>query len=116
MKDSILKEKCDIFAHLIYKNTKNFPKEEIYGLTSQLRRFALSVPLNIIEGFARQRRKDHLRFLEISYGSLKETKYLLYFAYREEYLNENKYQELINLADEIGKLLWSTMKTLRNKI
>ncbi len=116
MKNSILREKSDIFAHSIYKITKDFPREELFGLTSQLRRSALSIPLNIIEGFARQRRKEHLRFLEISYGSLKETKYLLHFAYKEKHLSQRSYRETIDLAEEVGRLLWSSMKTLRNKI
>ena len=114
MKNSILLEKCDAFAHFIYRETKNFPKEELFGLTSQLRRATLSIPLNIVEGFARQRRKEHIRFLEISYGSLKEVKYLFHFAYQEKCLSKKSYKEMINLPEEIGKPLWSTMKTLKN--
>ena len=72
-----LKAKMDNYVHLVYKLTKNFPKEELYGVISQLRRAALSVILNYIEGYARKKDKVYKNFLEISYGSLKESKYLL---------------------------------------
>lgn len=83
MNSNPLVKKSDKLAHLVYGITRSFPKEELYGLTSQLRRAALSVPLNIIEGFARRGSKDYRQFLHIAYGSLKEAKYLLYFAYQE---------------------------------
>ncbi len=105
----ILKNKMDEYAREIYRITKNFPKEEIYGLTSQLRRSGLSVILNYIEGYAR-RTKDDCKtfkyFLKVSYGSLKESKYLIYFSYREKYINEDNYNKLIKLSDEIGAMLY----------
>lgn len=107
-----LKEKIDKLIHLVYKVTKNFPKEEIYGITSQLRRSALSVMLNYVEGYARNRNKVHKNFLEISYGSLKESKYLIEFSYTEKYILENDYMELYKLSDEIGAMLWGIIKKL----
>jgi len=77
---NVLKSKMDCYAHLVYKLTKDFPKDEMYGVTSQIRRAAVSVILNYIEGYARGGEKAHRNFLEISYGSLKESKYLLHFA------------------------------------
>jgi four helix bundle protein len=68
----------------IYKLTRNFPKEELYGITSQLRRAAISIILNIIEGYARRKGRNckvYLNFLETAYGSLKETKYLIFFLF-----------------------------------
>lgn len=94
MSENTLVNKADNFAYLIYKISKNFPKEEIYGVTSQMRRAAISIPLNIIEGFARQNRNEYKRFLEIAYSSLKETKYLLYFAQREKFIKVNEYKKL----------------------
>ena len=111
--ESILIKKADEFAFEAYKISKNFPKYEIYGLTSQLRRAALPVPLNAIEGFTRNNKKEYRSFLEISYGSLKETKYLLYFSNRENYLNKEEYQRLLNLAEELGKIIWSAIQTLK---
>ena len=102
----------DEYVHLIYAISRKFPREEIYGVTSQLRRSALSVILNYIEGYARMRNKVHKNFLEISYGSLKESKYLLDFSLKEKYLIESDYQKTIRLADEIGAMLWTTMQKI----
>lgn len=113
MKDSILLKKADKLAHLVYKKTKTFPKEEIFSLTSQLRRAAISIPLNIIEGFARNSRNDFKRFLLISFGSLKESKYLLNFSYQENYLSKDDYQALINLADEVVRILWTLIEKIK---
>lgn len=116
MKNSILFEKSDKLAHLVYKLTKNFPKEELYGLTSQLRRAVLSVPLNIVEGFARQKDKSYRQFLLIAYGSLKETKYLLHFSLEGKLISDKEYKSTISLAEEVGKMLWSMIKTFKNKV
>lgn len=108
-----LKSKMDEFAHLVYKITRNFPKEEIYGTTSQLRRAALSVILNYIEGYARGKDKVHKNFLEISYGSLKESKYLLHFSFIENYLSKIDYNKAIKLAEDIGAMLWGIIRKLK---
>ncbi|MEA2065409.1 MAG: four helix bundle protein [Patescibacteria group bacterium] len=100
-----LKKKMDGYAHLVYKITKKFPKHEIYGITSQLRRSALSVILNYIEGFARQRKNIQIYFWEISYGSLKESKYLLHFALTEKYFDKKNYRNAIKLSEEIGAMI-----------
>jgi len=102
----------DEFVHTVYKITKKFPKEELYGIVSQLRRASLSVILNYIEGYARGKDKIHKNFLEISYGSLKESKYLLYFSFCEKFITKNEYDKIIRLADEIGAMLWGIIKKL----
>jgi len=107
-----LKGKMDKFVHLIYKATRNFPREELYGVTSQIRRASLSIILNYIEGYARTKDKVHKNFLEIFYGSLKETKYLLHFSLVEKYLSQEDYEKAIELSEEIGAMLWSTIKKL----
>lgn len=107
-----LEKKIDEFVHMVYKLTKNFPKEEIYGSTSQIRRAALSVNLNYIEGYARRKPAVQLNFLEISYGSLKEAKYLLDFASKEQYLREEDPRAAVKLADEIGAMLWTEIAAL----
>ena len=107
-----LKLKMDKFVHLVYKISKNFPKDELYGITSQTRRVALSIILNYIEGYARRKDKVYKNFLEISYGSLKEVKYLLHFSLVEEYLNKKNYKETMELAEEIGAMLWSTLRKI----
>jgi len=106
-----LKLKMDKYVHTVYRLAKRFPKEELYGVTSQLRRAALSVILNYIEGYARGRDKVYVNFLEISYGSLKESKYLLHFSLVEKYLSTEEYVKVIQLADDIGAMLWGTIKS-----
>ena len=99
----------------VYRITKNFPKDELYGIISQFRRAALSVILNYIEGYARlnfKNEKVYKNFLETSYGSLKESKYLLYFSYSENYSGKDDYLKLISLAEEIGKMPWKTLEGL----
>ena len=108
-----LKKKMDKYAHLVYKITKNFPKEEVFGSVSQLRRSSLSVILNYIEGFARHKKLVKLNFWEISYGSLKESKYLLHFCLVENYISKKEYQEAVSLAEEIGAMLWKSIQPLK---
>jgi four helix bundle protein len=108
-----LKSKMDEYVHLVYTLTKKFPKEELYGAISQLRRSALSVVLNYIEGYARGREKVYKNFLEISYGSLKELKYLLHFSLIEKYMTETNYEKSIKLADDIGAMLWGIIIKLK---
>lgn len=109
----IATQKADELAHLIYRVTASFPKTEAYGLTSQIRRASLSVVLNIIEGFARQSRNDHRRFLEIAYGSLKETKYTAQFCFEEKLIENTDYNKIENLSNEIGRLLWGKIRRLQ---
>lgn len=110
-----LKNKMNEYAHFVYKVTKQFPKEELFGVTSQIRRASLSVVLNYVEGYARRRPAVQLNFFEISYGSLRESRYLLDFSKDEKFLSEKDYDFLVNLADEIGAMLWTEISALKNK-
>jgi four helix bundle protein len=74
-------ELADEVALKVYQVTSGFPKEEIYGLTSQMRRASISVPSNIVEGCARETQADYIRFLYIAFGSLKELHYQLDFMW-----------------------------------
>ncbi|MBP6882270.1 MAG: four helix bundle protein [Candidatus Levybacteria bacterium] len=105
-RDLIVWQKTDSFAHLVYKETKLFPKSEIFGLTSQLRRAALSVPTNIVEGYSRLSKNEFRHFLTISYGSLSEAEYLLLFSLEEGLIKKEDYENLISLKDECGRLIW----------
>jgi len=107
-----LKQEMDAYVHEVYFATKTFPRDELYGVTSQLRRSALSVILNYIEGYARMKSKVHKNFLEISYGSLKESKYLIEFSYKEKYLNEQYFISLTEKSERIGKMLWGIIKNI----
>jgi len=108
-------EKIDHFVHEVYRLSRSFPKEETFSVTSQLRRASLSIVLNVIEGFARQKPGEYEHFLNIAYGSFKETKYLIHFAYKENYLDATSYTILIKQADEIGKLLWTMAQKVKRK-
>ncbi|PIS38796.1 MAG: hypothetical protein COT34_01825 [Candidatus Nealsonbacteria bacterium CG08_land_8_20_14_0_20_43_11] len=68
--------------------------------------------MNYIEGYTRGKGRAHTNFLEISYGSLKESKYLLYFSFTEEYIPEIEYKKAIKLAEEIGAMLWGIIKKI----
>jgi four helix bundle protein len=103
---------ADELAFRVYKVTVNFPKEELYGLTSQLRRSALSIPTNIVEGYSRKGDKELSRFINISLGSLAETKYLSYFSNRLGYFREGEYEDLRNSYNKLGKLLWRFYETV----
>lgn len=104
-----LEKLMDLYAHEVYRATKDFPKEELYGSTSQLRRSALSVILNFTEGYARRTGnacKVFKNFINISFGSLKESKYLLQFSLEENYLSQESYNKLNNIAEEISAMLY----------
>ncbi|HEX9422002.1 MAG TPA: four helix bundle protein [Pyrinomonadaceae bacterium] len=81
---------ADDLTVAVYERTRSFPKEELYGLTSQLRRASYSVPANIVEGTSRESKKDYLHFLYIARGSLSETQYFIHLAQRLNYLSSEE--------------------------
>ena len=87
----------------VYRVTRSFPKEELFGLTSQVRRAAMSIASNIVEGCARNSEADYLRFLDMSYGSAKELEYHLSVADRLGYSND--IQPIRNRASEVARVL-----------
>ncbi|HMS40413.1 MAG TPA: four helix bundle protein [Pyrinomonadaceae bacterium] len=103
------------FVVEIYKVTEGFPKEEKFGLTSQIRRAAVSMPANIAEGAARTSEKEFLYFLSISQGSASEVSTEIIIAFRLGYLNEKSYLILSAKLDEIGKMINGLRNHLRNK-
>jgi four helix bundle protein len=103
-------------AEAIYASTKDFPKEETYGLLSQIRRAAVSIPSNIAEGQGRESPKDFLRFLSMARGSLCETETQILLATRLTYLKPESTEKLLNLAGEVGRLLNGLSKSLEQKI
>jgi len=97
---------------MIYQITKVFPQEELYGLTSQIRRAAVSIPSNIVEGKARGFNKEYKRFLLMARGSLEEVKYQMLLARDLNYIKDSEYKEVISLADEVGKLINGLIRKL----
>lgn len=116
MAGDIVVKKANEFAHSVYRLSRDFPKDEIFGLISQLRRSGLSVPLNLIEGYARQSRKSEIHFLRISYGSLQEVRYLIDFAVDEGFLALEDILPVAALGDELARLIWSKTRTISNKM
>ena len=99
---------------LVYKLTKDFPEEEIYALSSQLKRASVSIPSNIAEGFGRQTDKSFNHFLNISRGSLNEIETQLIIAKELEFIqNENIFNELLFLIEEEGKMINAFSKNLK---
>ena len=92
-------------ANLSYDLTKKFPKEELFALTNQMRRCAVSVPSNIAEGIGRQTTKDSINFLHISRGSLYELETQFYIAIDQKYIDENNFEEVFNQIQLCKKLL-----------
>ena len=104
--------KAHELALLVYSLTSNFPRHELVGLTSQVRRAAVSIPSNIVEGRGRGSKKDYKRFLYISRGSLEEVKYQLLLAKDLGYVELNQFEVASELAMEVGKLLNGLIKYL----
>lgn len=102
----IVWQKADELAYEVYIISKKFPREEQFGLTSQLRRAVVSIPTNIVEGVGRQNRNETKQFANIALGSLAETDYLLKFCHRLNFLTEEDYKSLLKLKEEVGSLLW----------
>jgi four helix bundle protein len=109
--DLIVFRKADELAFQIYKATEAFPKAEMFGLTSQIRRAALSVPTNIVEGYARKSKKELAQFVNIALGSHAETEYLFSFSRKLGYYKSDMSQ-IEDLLAEVGRLLWSFSRSL----
>ncbi len=98
-----------------YQVTKLFPQSELYGLTSQLQRAAVSVPANIAEGSGRQHTLELIQHLSIAYGSLAELETHIQIAGRLDYLNTKQTKRLLERTGEVGRMLNGLMRSLRNK-
>jgi four helix bundle protein len=106
-------EKAHKLSVQIYRASMEFPKEELYGITSQLRRAAFSVSLNIVEGQASTSRKEFLNFLNVANRSLVETEYLLELCKELSFISESKYVQLEGCRKEVAIILTAFTKSLR---
>jgi four helix bundle protein len=104
-----------VFVKKIYKITSGFPDSEKFGLISQIRRAAVSVPVNIAEGAARQSDKELIQFLYISLGSIAELETLLIIASDQTYLNGQDYNEINDSLQKIRSMLLGLIRYLKNK-
>jgi four helix bundle protein len=107
-------ELADEVVLLVYRITRDFPKEEIYGITSQMRRAAVSVPSNIVEGCARSTETEYLRFLEIAFSSMRELHYLIGLSRRLGYSIGSDIQSIEEKTIETEKVLNGLIRSLRS--
>lgn len=118
--DLIVWQKSHEFVLEVYKYTQQFPKSELYGLTSQFRRAAVSIAANIAEGFKKRGKKDKVRFLNISQGSLEECRYFLILSkdlnYGENYILDQKLQESSKLMDAYTKAILNSDSWILNSL
>jgi four helix bundle protein len=108
-------ELADEVVILVYELTRDFPKEEIYGLTAQARRAVVSVSSNIVEGCARESQMEYFRFLEIAYGSLRELDYQISLAVKLGYTNPQISEPCLSKIGETLKVLGALVLSMRTR-
>ena len=106
---------ADDLTVAVYERTRVFPKEEMYGLTSQLRRASYSVPANIVEGSSRETKKDYLHFLYIARGSLSETQYFIHLSRRLGYLSAQEADGLVGQTKQTFACLHGLIKAVEKE-
>jgi len=106
-------ELVDESALAVYRGTQRFPLEEQFGLTSQMRRAAVSTASNIVEGCARHSERDYVHFLDMAYGSYRELEYQVSLAYRLGYLDEDAHTSLASACEETANVLNGLIRSLR---
>ena len=114
-RDLVAWQKAMDLVTLVYRATARFPCDEVFGLRMQMRRAAVSIPSNIAEGWGRQSRVDYARFLRIARGSLYELQTQTIVAARQGYISPAHEQELRQLADETGRVLYGLTKGLETQ-
>ena len=115
-RELVVWQKGMVLVKSIYSLSKQFPDEEKFGLTMQIRKSSVSVPSNVAEGFGRYTTGDYISFFRISSGSLSEMRTQLEVALMSEYVDEEKYQPIENLAVECTKMLNALIKSLSSKL
>ncbi|MEI7596292.1 MAG: four helix bundle protein [Bacteroidota bacterium] len=115
-KDLLVWQKSIELVTTLYKLTKDFPKEEIYGLTSQIRRSAVSVPSNIAEGAGRHSKKEYTQFLYISLGSLSELETQIIIASNLGYVKQNEIEDLSIEINSLLKMLTSLIRSISEQV
>ncbi len=115
-KDLIVWQKAMILVTEIYLQARQFPKEEIYGLTSQIKRAVVSIPSNIAEGHGRDSTKEYIHFLSIAYGSLMEVETQLQIAANLKFMEQSEANKIFYNTAEVGRMLNGLTRSLKNKL
>jgi len=110
----VWKKSMDLVTQ-VYSLTKTFPKEELYGLSSQMRRAAISIPSNLAEGRSKRTTRDYIRVANMSYGSASELETQLIIAKNLGFAAEDQLNAVINELTEIGKMLYGLVTSLEKK-
>ena len=113
-KELIVWQKAHAFVLKVYSYSESFPKSELYGLTSQFRRAAVSIAANIAEGYAKKSLSDKVRFFNISQGSLEECSYYIVLSKDLKYITEEQADILDQLSNDITKLLQSYINRIQS--
>lgn len=113
-KDLLVWKKSIDLVEQIYTFTKQFPKEELYGITNQMRRCAVSIPANIAEGSGRKNKAEFIQFLHIALGSASELETHLIISQRIGFLSSNSYDEIMNALNEIIKMICGLINSLNS--
>jgi len=113
-KDLVVWQKAVSLSLITYKLTKNFPQSEMYALSSQMRRAAVSIASNIAEGRSRRTRKDFQHFLHMAYGSAAELETQLLIAKQLSFCSESQFQENNSLLSEVSKMLRAMIQKLES--
>ncbi|MBF4465490.1 four helix bundle protein [Flavobacterium sp. LC2016-12] len=114
-RDLLIWQKSMNLVTEIYQITNSFPKEEIYGLSSQIRRSAISIPSNIAEGYGRDGNSDYLRFLNISISSLFEIQTQLEISYNLKYINQIQFNKTNGESREIERMLSAFIRKIKDR-
>lgn len=114
-KELLVWQKSMLLVTEIYKVTKEYPKEELFGLSSQMRRSAVSIPSNIAEGFGRDGLNDFIRFLNISISSLFELQTQIEISYNLNFIDKVVFEDLYTSTKEIERMLSSLIRSLKAK-
>lgn len=113
-KDLKVWEKAPLFTLKVYERTKTFPKEELYSLTNQIRRAASSIPANIAEGCGKNSKQEFAHYLNIALGSANESEYFLILSKDLTYLNEENFNTLFNIINEVKGMLITLINKVRS--
>ncbi|MNF46186.1 hypothetical protein D3C85_440550 [compost metagenome] len=115
-RDLLIWQKSMILVTEVYQLTNSFPKEEIYGLSSQIRRSSISIPSNIAEGYGRDGNKDYLKFLNIAISSLFEMQTQLEISFNLKYITEIQFNKIHEESREIERMLSSFTRKIKERI
>ena len=113
-RDLLVWQKGIALADIVYAETKTFPKEELYGMTIQVRRAAASIPSNIAEGWGRESTKNYVQFLKISRGSLFELETMMIICRNQKYLPDTALQSILKVTGELTKMLNAIISKLNS--